>query len=1021
VSHVPAPRDDEQLFERFRRHGDLPALGELFERVAPAVLRTALHLSRDPATAEDLLQATFLRAIEARDDWDGARPLLPWLCGILQNRARHERWHAGRTPDAARLPPAPVADPAAAAVQAEFDAAVDAAIADLPEVYRPVLRLHLAYGQSPAAIAHALDRPPATVRSQLARGLEQLRRVLPAGLAGMAALAWTAERGLAAVKHAVLVKAQVAVPVVAAGTVVGGVLTMKKLVSVAAAALVAAGLWFVWPRPDAGMPGAPPNASGAVLVVANVAPTASSGAADASPQPTREPVAATPAATTGTLRITCRFADDGTPARGVGVAVNERGHRDSAMLARTGRTDDDGVVTFPQLAPATWRLAADRGGTALAEVAAGGTADVEIVIPKGILVRGRVIDEHDVAIAGASVWLSRGKHDYCFGGEATTSDAAGRFVLRSVETERFVSASSPGRRTAVVQPVRSENGQSLDVDLVLAGAGASLVGIVLDADGKPCASARVFVGDSQMHMRWSKSQFAEVRPEADTRTDANGAFAVHGLPGGVTQPVWIRAPDHCVWFQRVAIPGEGAQVKVALQRGATLCGRVTDASGRGLAEASVDYVSSAWYPGLWFDDYRGPEWVARGVLADADGNYHVPCISPGNLRVRSRCDQLEGETRLTVANDETATWNPVLIEQVIRGRVVDARGAPLANVGVTAQPPRGKGNMGTATSDADGKFVCTTLASVPHVLTFHLTFPKSQGEERVHATTLFGVTPSAEELVVRIPDAAFAVGTLRGRWLDIDGSPLKARVACSAAGQRHERGTATEPATGAFVLGPLLAGKWRVQASIETDGMCSRRSAWSEPIELRAGEVHDLGVLQMPATGWIDVTATGPDDQPLHDHSIVLEVSTGWSEQPWLAAKLERGQARIPDVAPGDYRVRLGGGKGLATHYVPASVRAGSGTPVTVRVPKGVGVELVLTPITEPVPMHLDFVWTRDGELFQRYDNWWEGNGERKWQQRMVPGAYELTVTSETGKRAVNHFTIGANEPDGRKIAIQLP
>ena len=36
---------DEPLFERFRTGGDIAALGELFDRVAPALLRIALHLA----------------------------------------------------------------------------------------------------------------------------------------------------------------------------------------------------------------------------------------------------------------------------------------------------------------------------------------------------------------------------------------------------------------------------------------------------------------------------------------------------------------------------------------------------------------------------------------------------------------------------------------------------------------------------------------------------------------------------------------------------------------------------------------------------------------------------------------------------------------------------------------------------------------------------------------------------------------------------------------------------------------
>ena len=58
--------DDQQLFERFRRRGDVAALGDLFDRLAPVLLRVAIHVARDPAAAEDLVQSTFLRAIEAR-------------------------------------------------------------------------------------------------------------------------------------------------------------------------------------------------------------------------------------------------------------------------------------------------------------------------------------------------------------------------------------------------------------------------------------------------------------------------------------------------------------------------------------------------------------------------------------------------------------------------------------------------------------------------------------------------------------------------------------------------------------------------------------------------------------------------------------------------------------------------------------------------------------------------------------------------------------------------------------------
>src|SRR5688572_6629259 len=49
-----------RLFLRWRERGDAEALGEVFDRTAPELLRVALHVVRDPAEADDLLQATFL-------------------------------------------------------------------------------------------------------------------------------------------------------------------------------------------------------------------------------------------------------------------------------------------------------------------------------------------------------------------------------------------------------------------------------------------------------------------------------------------------------------------------------------------------------------------------------------------------------------------------------------------------------------------------------------------------------------------------------------------------------------------------------------------------------------------------------------------------------------------------------------------------------------------------------------------------------------------------------------------------
>lgn len=238
----------EQTFGRYCRTRDPDLLGEVFDRVAPRLMRLAIHLRGDATEAEDLVQATFLAAIERAVEFDPSRELLPWLLGILANKARLARREAGRRPDPERLLARAEATPLEEAEGAELSGALAKALDRLGEPYRQVLVLRLRHGMKAADIAHVLDRSPGAVRIQIHRGLQKLRGLLPTGLAVMGLLALDSGRGLAAVREAVLAKAAASSVLATGSAVAGGALMVKQAAAAAVilAAAIAVGVWSPW-------------------------------------------------------------------------------------------------------------------------------------------------------------------------------------------------------------------------------------------------------------------------------------------------------------------------------------------------------------------------------------------------------------------------------------------------------------------------------------------------------------------------------------------------------------------------------------------------------------------------------------------------------------------------------------------------------------------------------------------------------------------------------------------------------
>ena len=229
-----------RLFLRFRDQRDGKALGRLFDATAPELLAVAAHLVHDPSQAEDVVQNTFLAAIERAHAFDASREVKFWLYGIMKLEAAKARRLAGQRPDPELLSAKQEEEPLERVAAAELPRAVDRALSRCPRRYQEVLRPFLRDDRAPTEIARELGRSPGTVRMQIHRGLDRLRRLLPVTLATGAAASLIRTRGLAAIRSELL--AVVAGPSVAlpAGLVpigIGGIAVSKKLL-IAAAGLV---------------------------------------------------------------------------------------------------------------------------------------------------------------------------------------------------------------------------------------------------------------------------------------------------------------------------------------------------------------------------------------------------------------------------------------------------------------------------------------------------------------------------------------------------------------------------------------------------------------------------------------------------------------------------------------------------------------------------------------------------------------------------------------------------------------
>jgi len=157
-----------------------------------AIHDTALRLTRNQADADDLVQATMLKAYRFLGRFEHGTNAKAWLSTILRNTFINERRRRQRQPvtldlDDDRTGPQGSRGESVAgtgdgigheAMMDEISQEIAQALADLSEEYRQALLLSDIDGYSYQEVADIMECPIGTVRSRISRARKQLRQQL---------------------------------------------------------------------------------------------------------------------------------------------------------------------------------------------------------------------------------------------------------------------------------------------------------------------------------------------------------------------------------------------------------------------------------------------------------------------------------------------------------------------------------------------------------------------------------------------------------------------------------------------------------------------------------------------------------------------------------------------------------------------------------------------------------------------------------------------------------------------------
>ena len=424
-----------------------------------------------------------------------------------------------------------------------------------------------------------------------------------------------------------------------------------------------------------------------------------------------------------------------------------------------------------------------------------------------------------------------------------------------------------------------ENEPQVDLGEVRLLPGAAIEGIVTDERDRPVERAWVMLSASEGFMA------------TPIQTGSDGRFRIADLPLETRFNLRVQHPELLPEEVTGVEAPTTRPLRIRLSLPRSLAGRVIDVQGEPIANASVTQMETTSVP----DGTRFMQSVRDQARTDEDGRFVLSRVKPGTVQLRVsalgyRTRDMQG---IRVPEEGEAAQVEITLEPgtSLQGRVLDSRDLPIPRASVQARSAAREGQAffgGSASTDEEGRYELVDLEPGPYEIQVFV-FEKGRSTRAA-----VEIQPGSNRLDLRLPGGV----EVSGRVVDGQGAPVPAARLFLEPVQRDQDALGAQGLSsgdGSFVLADVPDGEYRLTAS---------RQGFASAVlpEVRVAGTPVGGLELRLAPGAVirgRILGVAPEDG---QRATIVAFSEQIGAHS-MGSVAPDGSYRVPDVAPGDWRV----------------------------------------------------------------------------------------------------------------------